>query len=114
MLYYEQDDTVIQKLLSINSSFTTKHYCFKEQTLLKNIEGIYFTILAKGKVKISVNNRYKTEINFSFLNEDYDKLEYKAVRLSPHLYNVNGVTISFDSDKEFSIGEIEIRYRITG
>lgn len=114
VIYFGEEDTVMQKNLSIASDFTTKHYCFKEQNSFKNIEGIYFTLSAKGKVKISVNDRYKTELDFGFLNGDYDKCEYKSVRLSPHLYNVNGVDISFNSDKEFSIGEIEIRYRITG
>ena len=114
VIYLGEEDAIMQKSVPINSSFTTKHYCFKDQNSFKNIEGIYFTLSAKGKVKISVNDRYKTEIDFGFLNEDYDKCEYKSVRLSPHLYNVNGVSVSFESNKEFSIGELEIRYRITG
>ncbi len=114
MLYYDEKDNITQKNLSIPGNFTTKHYCFKQQNSFKNIEGIYFTLSAKGKVRISVNDRYQTKLDFGFLNGDYDKCEYKSVRLSPHLYNVNGVDISFDSDKDFSIGEIEIRYRITG
>ncbi len=114
VIYLGEERTIMQKSVPINSKFTTKHYCFEDQNSFKNVEGIYFTLSAKGKVKISVNDRYKTVVDFGFLNEDYDKCEYKSVRLSPHLYNVNGVSVSFESDKEFSIGELEMRYRITG
>ncbi len=114
VLYFGEEETIMQKNVPIKSNFATKHYCFKEQNTPKNIEGIYFMLSAKGKVKISVNDRYKTEINFGYLNEHYDKCEYKSVKISPHLLGVNGVSVSFDSDKEFSIGEIEIRYRIMG
>lgn len=113
VLYFDEE-AVIQNNLPITSSFTTKHYYLGEKNTFKNIEGIYFTLSANGKVKISVNDRYKTEINFGYPNDDYDKCEYKSVRISPHLYNVDGVSISFESNKEFSIGEIEVRYRIMG
>ncbi len=98
--------------IPINSGFTTKHYCFGNKNSLKNILGISFVLAASGKTKISVNDRYKTELNFDFLNEDYDKCDYKSVKLSPHIYNTSGVSLKLESFDKISIGEIEFQYKV--
>lgn len=115
ILYFNDDEQrqILQKDIPVKCGFTTKNYCLGGKLHNKNIEGIYFNLSAKGKVKIAVNDRYKTEVNFGFLNADYDKCEYKSVKLSPHLYNTDGVQLSLESDKEMSIGEMEIQYRVT-
>ncbi len=113
VLYYDEDNNIIKKSLPIYNGFTSKYYSPGGKNTLKNIIGISFSLAAKGRVKIAVNNRYSTELNFSFLNEDYDNHEYKSVRLSPHIYSTDGVVISFNSDKNISIGELEINYKLT-
>ncbi len=116
ILYFSDDEerTIMQKNIPVTCGFATKHYSLGNKNDKKNIEGIYLNLAAKGRVKIAVNEAYKTDVNFGFLNEDYDKCEYKSVRLSPHIYNTNMVTLKLESDKEMSIGEIEIRYRVMG
>lgn len=114
ILYFADDQnmTIVQDEMPVSCSFTTKHYTFSDVFTNKNIEGVYLNLSAKGKVKIAVNDNYITEVNFGFLNEDYDKCEYKSVRLSPHIYNTDGVTLKLESENDISIGDIEIQYRI--
>lgn len=116
ILYFADDieRTIMQLETPIKCKFSTKYYCFGNKHSNKNIEGIYLDLSAKGKVRISVNNRYKTDVNFGFLNEDYDNCDYKSLRLSPHIYNTDGVVLKLESDNDMSIGEIEFLYRVVG
>ncbi len=114
VLYYGENDTVEQKNIPVKSALTTKYYRLDTRNTVKNINSISFLMSAKSRVKISVNNCYRTELNFGYLNEDYDKSDYKTVRLSPHIYDADGVVLSIESDNEIGIGDIEIGYKVTG
>lgn len=108
------DNSITQLQVPIKNSVITKFYALSSLRELKNVDSIYLLVAAKGKVKISVNGMQLANINFGFSNEIYDKCDYKTVKLSPHLYATDSVYLTLCSDRQMSIGEIEIIYRITG
>lgn len=113
-IMYISDDKILKSEVPISCGFTTKQYNFGDARNNKNIEGVYLNLSAAKKVSIEINDIYKTEVNFGFLNEDYDKCEHKSVRLSPHIRNSCGVKFTFAANGDMSLGDIEIQYRVTG
>lgn len=109
------DDGIITKYSdSIQSYITTKHFDFSSFSSKKNIESIFLSIASKGNVGISVNGKEIADINFRLTNEEYDKCEYKSVKLMPHLSNTNTVYITLSSKNGMSVGELEIIYKKIG
>ncbi len=113
-MYYDKDNSISLIQMPIKNSVITKFYALSSLRQLKNVDSIYLLMAAKGKAKISINGLQVANINFGFSNEIYDKCEYKTVKLSPHLYGTDSIYLTLSSDRQMSIGEIEILYRITG
>ncbi len=114
--FIHSDDAgnISQLQMPINNSVITKFYGLSSLRELKNVDSIYLLLAAKGKAKICINGLQVANINFGFSNEIYDKADYKTVKLSPHLYGADSVYLTLSSDRQMSVGEIEIIYRITG
>jgi hypothetical protein len=98
----------------IKSSITTKHFDFSCISSLKNIESIYIAIACKSNVNISVNGTEIADLNLRLTDDEYDKKDYKSVKLKPYLNNKNSIYLTLSSNGEMSIGELEIIYRKIG
>ena len=111
---YNDDGIITKYNESIQSYITTKHFDFSSFSSKKNIESIFLSIASKGNVSISVNGKEIADVNFRLTNEEYDKCEYKSVKLMPHLNNINTVYITLSSKNGMSVGELEIIYKKIG
>lgn len=107
---YYLDDAAVSEELTINSSLTTKTFNFSKPAVPKNIEAVYITLAAKGKVSIGLNGKTFTDIDFGFSDEDYNKGVYKSVKLLRNLHGVESVYITLESSSDLSVGELEISY----
>jgi hypothetical protein len=114
VLYYADDEKLAEKQLPIGSSVTTKCYDLCGFSNFKNIDNIYLSMAAHGKVKVNINGREAAVVNFDSSNDIYGKCNYKTVKLIPHLHKVDTVSLEIATDHQMSIGEIEIFYRVTG
>ena len=114
VLSFDENDVLTQAQLPISSSITTKHYDLGDILKRKDIDSVYLTMAAHGKVNIGINGKPVAKVNFAFSNEDYGNCNYKAIKLLPHIHNVDGLYFDFCSEKQMSIGEMEIIYRLIG
>lgn len=113
--YLESDEEIITKTeLPVKSYITTKHFDLSQYSARKSIESIYLSLASKGTIGISVNGKQIADVNFRLTNEEYDKCEYKSVKLMPYINGINSVYITLCSENGMSIGEIEINYRKQG
>ncbi len=114
LFFYDQDGMLSSRQVEVGSGFTTKHYAISKKSELKNIESVYLSLLAKSRVKISINGIRNTDINFGFSNEDYDKGEFKSVKLLPHLQSVDTIFLKVVADRTICVKDIEFSYRTVG
>ncbi len=108
-IYYLNGE-VLKRSLKINSTLTTKTFKLSSLSVKKNIEAVYITLAAKGRVSIALNGKTYTDIDFGFSDEDYNKSVFKSVKLLRNLHGVEGIYITLSSDEDLSIGELEISY----
>lgn len=114
VMYFDEDEVIESENVSINSSFTTKHYPLSNKFAIKSIDGIYLSLAAKSRVRISVNDIRNTDINFGFSNEDYDRHEFKSVKILPHLQVVDTVFLKISAESNICVRDIEFLYRTVG
>ncbi len=112
-MFYSQE-SICEGCKPIENAITTKYFSPKEIGKKMNIDNVYLSLSATNRAQIEVNGKEITSINFGFIGEEFNKHEYKSVRITPHLYSVNQVYLTISSNDFMSIGEAEIYYRITG
>ncbi len=111
---YDASGAIIETLKPIKSSMTTKYFASANLGENINVDNIYLSLWAVGKVNITVNGRQSTDISFGLPREEYSNGEHKAVKLIPHLYGAQSVYLTVSSEARMSIGETEISFRVTG
>jgi hypothetical protein len=114
VLYYDEDDTLSEKLLPIQSRIVTKSYTLGSWGKRKNIDNIQLLMAARGNVIIKINGREAATVNFDYSNDIYGKHNYQTVKLLPHIYGVTNVCMEFAASDRITIGGIEFFYRVIG
>lgn len=107
----EESPTVNSK--SIAYSLSTVHFDFGSLCAKKILNSILLSLAAEGCVKIYINGKYFDSINFSGREANCGLGALNTVKLIPHMYGVNSVYITLESDKSFTLGEIDINYEKT-
>ena len=77
------------------------------------MNSILLSIATEDNVKIYINGKYFDRINLSGARADCICGALNTVKLIPHMYGTNSVYITLESDKGFSLGEIDINYEKT-
>ena len=92
---------------------TTAHFDFGSICEKKILNTILLSIASEDYVKIYINGKYFDRINLSGARADCVCGALNTVKLIPHMYGINSVYITLESDKGFSLGELDISYEKT-
>ncbi len=112
-VYYDEDGQIKSEIVKIKGFVKTIDYSFSGHNHKNVVESIYIALAGRGKVELKVNGKRQAMVDLRFSTDDYDKGEYKTVRLRPHLYDTEKVGFEISSDSHFAVGDIEIFYRKT-
>lgn len=107
-----QDSPTLNSV-NIPCSLSTAHFDFGSLCEKKILNSILLSIATEDYVKIYINSKYFDRINLSGNRADCVCGALNTVKLIPHMYGLNSVYITLESDKGFSLGELDISYEKT-
>lgn len=107
-LEYDTIGNIVKKQSLIESAVVTKHFGISAKK--RKFESIYIALASKGNVSISVNGKQIADINLRLSDKEYQKNQYKSVKLLPYLSDKSSLYITLESKNGISVGDVEINY----
>lgn len=107
-LEYDTMGNVVKKQSLIESAVVTKHFGISANK--RKFESIYIALASKGNITISVNGKQIADINLRLSDKEYQKNQYKSVKLLPYLSDKSSLYITLESKNGISVGDVEINY----